>query len=225
MVLTPVRILRPEFYKDGCVLYLKFDEGSGSIATDSSPFKNNGTIYGAIWVDGKFGKALSFDGVDDYVEVPIFTLTDKVTVSAWAYLIDGQPSGDYAGIISNLNGLSNGNRLLLKASVILFQLRIGGVIYNHQVRLSDLRFSWNHYVATYDGSKVEIYLNGIRVYTGTQTGNLDSGTTKPTIGWGSVLTAYYHFKGIIDEVLIFNRALTEEEIKALYRGGRFHPFR
>ena len=215
----------------GLVLYLTFDEGSGDIAYDYSGNKNNGSLYDANatnddgntppqWVDGKFGKALSFDGADDYVEVPIFPLTDRVTVSAWAYLIDGQPSGDYAGIISNLNGWSNENRLLVKASIILFQLRIGGVTYNHWVAgLPDLRFSWNHYVATYDGSKVEIYLNGRRVYTGTQTGNLDSGTTSPTIGWGSVNPAFYHFKGIIDEVMIFNRALSEEEIKFLYEEG------
>ena len=66
---------------ENLVLYLKFDEGSGTVAYDSSGYGNNGTLYDANatnddgdtppqWVDGKFGKALSFDGVDDYVEVP-----------------------------------------------------------------------------------------------------------------------------------------------------------
>ena len=47
-----------------------FDEGKGDIATDSSDQGNDGEIHGAKWVDGKFGKALEFDGVDNWVEVP-----------------------------------------------------------------------------------------------------------------------------------------------------------
>ena len=54
---------------DGLVGAWHFDEGQGNIAHDSSGNNNHGTIYGAKWVDGKFGKALEFDGVDDYVEI------------------------------------------------------------------------------------------------------------------------------------------------------------
>ena len=46
------------------------DEGSGNIIYDSSGNGNNGTIYGATWTDGISGTALTFNGVDDYVEVP-----------------------------------------------------------------------------------------------------------------------------------------------------------
>jgi hypothetical protein len=55
---------------DGLVAEWHFDEGEGSVLKDSSGNGNDGVIYGAIWVDGKYGGALSFDGVDDYVEVP-----------------------------------------------------------------------------------------------------------------------------------------------------------
>ena len=47
-----------------------FNEGSGSLLKDKSPYHNDGEIYGPTWVNGKFGKALLFDGVDDYVVVP-----------------------------------------------------------------------------------------------------------------------------------------------------------
>ena len=217
----------------GLVLYLTFDEGSGNIVYDYSGNGNNGILYNGsdvcsnpptsgcpTWVDGKFGKALSFDGVDDYVEVPIFPLTNKVTVSAWAYLIDGQPSNDYAGIITNLNGASNFNRLLIKTNLILFQLKIDGTIYNHQAYISQsLKYGWHHYVAVYDGTTVKIYLDGKPIYSGSQAGNLDSGTIRPTIGWGSTYPNYYHFKGNIDEVLIYNKSLTDDEIKFLYQEG------
>jgi len=52
------------------VLHMKFGEGKGNIAYDSSPHGNHGTIHGASWVRGHTGSALSFDGVDDYVSVP-----------------------------------------------------------------------------------------------------------------------------------------------------------
>src|SRR3989454_7827397 len=48
-----------------------------------------------------------------------------------------------------------------------------------------------------------------------RSGSLDSGTTQPTIGWGSVVPAYYHLNGTVDEVLVYSRALTGEEIAAL----------
>ena len=47
------------------VLILHFDEGSGTVTKDASGHGNDGTVYGATWVDGKYGKALSFDGMND----------------------------------------------------------------------------------------------------------------------------------------------------------------
>ena len=68
--------------------YWAFDEGSGTTVKDSSGKGNNGTLVGGpLWVDGKFGKALQFDGVDDYVQVPhnasLIPTTGKATVSVW----------------------------------------------------------------------------------------------------------------------------------------------
>ena len=65
-----------------------FDEGSGTTVRDSSSKGNNGTLVnGPLWVDGKLGKALQFDGVDDYVQVPhnasLIPTTGKATVSVW----------------------------------------------------------------------------------------------------------------------------------------------
>ena len=70
----------------GLVLYLPFDEGKGDIVKDISGNGNDGTIYGARWVDGKFGKALSFDGIDDYVELKDRNLHmggNDFTIAAW----------------------------------------------------------------------------------------------------------------------------------------------
>jgi len=68
---------------DGLVGAWKFDEGSGTIAYDSSGNNNHGTIYGATWVDGKFGKALQFDGIDDYVSIATIPLDKDLTIVFW----------------------------------------------------------------------------------------------------------------------------------------------
>ncbi len=54
--------------EEGLVLWLRFEEGKGDIARDSSGYNNDGKIYGASWVKGKVGGGLQFDGVDDYVD-------------------------------------------------------------------------------------------------------------------------------------------------------------
>ena len=82
--------------------------------------------------------------------------------------------------------------------------------------LPSLSNAWHHYVATYDGSVVKLFVDGNMVYSGSQTGNLDSGAVNPTIGWGSTFSSHYHLNGLIDEIHIYNRALSEAEIRAIY---------
>jgi len=212
--------------KQGLVGHWKFNEGSGTTTYDYSNYGNDGTLYDGNttnedgntppqWVDGKYGKALYFDGVDDHVETPILQITDKFTISAWVYFISDQRG--WGGVICNLNGKSNLNRLLLKSNSIQLQLSINGSTITHTVSVSDLRNAWHHYAVTYNGSVVKIFFDGKEVYNATQTGTLDSGTVNTTIGWGSVFSTYYHLKGIIDEVRIYNRALSEKEIEYLYQ--------
>ena len=66
-----------------------FDEGAGDVATDSSGNGNDGVLINEPeWVDGKFGKALRFDGVDDYVDIPdspSLSPTEQMSIVAWIY--------------------------------------------------------------------------------------------------------------------------------------------
>src|SRR5439155_25604942 len=172
---------------------------------DRSGHANDGTLTGTTDVAGQFGRARQFNGTSDYIQSPVFALTDKVTVAAWVYFVGGQPTGDYGGIVSNLNGFDNSNRLLLKgATTVLWQVSIGSTTYNHFFTLpSDQRNAWHHYALVYDGSAVSLFWDGTQVGSAQQrSGNLDSGTTAPTFGWGSVNPLYYHLNGAIDEVQI-----------------------
>jgi len=91
LVLALLALVRiPSAWAGGgdCVLSLPFDEGSGSVARDKSDYHNNALLKGnPQWVEGKFGQALSFDGKDDYVEVPKIDAfnwgTSDFSVSVW----------------------------------------------------------------------------------------------------------------------------------------------
>ena len=71
---------------DGLVLYLPFDEGQGEVAGDLSGNGHDGTLEGPEWTEGEFGNALSFDGVEAFVDVPFsddFVITEGITLGAW----------------------------------------------------------------------------------------------------------------------------------------------
>ncbi len=91
----------------GVLGHWKFDDGSGLTAKDSSGKGNNGKlINGPTWVTGQIGKALKFDGVDDYVDVPnsasLNPTTGKATVSAWinAGRYKGPTGDDWQGVLA-----------------------------------------------------------------------------------------------------------------------------
>ena len=69
-----------------CVGKWLFDDGAGDVTNDSSGKGNDGEIHGAQWVGGKFGEALEFNGVSDYVDCgndASLNITDEITVAAW----------------------------------------------------------------------------------------------------------------------------------------------
>ncbi len=138
--------------------------GTG-LMKDFSGLGNDGTITGTSGIPGVVGQGRQFNGTSDYVQSPIFTLADKVTVSAWVYFVDGQPAGEYGGIVSNLNGRGNSNRLLLYSSAtVLWQVSIGTVTFNHFFTLpSDQRNAWHHYALVYDGTAVSLFWDGIQM--------------------------------------------------------------
>ncbi len=203
-----------------CVLALTFDEESGNIAYDQSSYGNDGTIYGATRVRGIIGKALSFDGVDDYVEVAdseSLDITDAITIEAWAKVNSWVNS--YPRILAKKNAYS----LYFNASTHRVEMQIyqsGSVkIVEAQQDLS--LNTWYHIVGIYDSSTgFKIYINGNEVPlagdTGT-TGSIDSNANNVLIGQYEGLVRY--FNGTIDEVRIYNRALSEKEIKTLYYYG------
>ena len=204
----------------GAVLYLPFEAGRGTLARDYSGYGNDGTIYGAQWVDGKFGKALSFDGVDDYVEVPNVAIPTKAfTYEFWfkpsTSLSAGSGRQDFIYGISYARPHITFDRE--GDGKIGIYVTIDGTNYNDiKTVTSSWSTDWYHLVFTWDGVDFRVYVNGVLENVVTHAGTHESSRGIYIAAESSFI---FHFNGIIDEVRIYNRALSEEEIKRLSYGS------
>jgi len=201
----------------GCVLWFDFATLSGGTAYDLSGQKNNGTIYGATWKRGYLVGALSFDGVDDYVEVPhsaSLDITDKVTIEmlltvrtrdlteeapAWFFWV--MKDGSYR---LGWEGWSDGWG---------FGVWIGGAWTPVGARdYYMMKDRYYHAVGTFDGRYLRVYEDAVLV------GERDLGATYLIDSTTNPLTIRARLNIAFDVAFarIYNRVLTEREIKAHY---------
>lgn len=192
------------------------DEGSGLTANDSSPWGNAGTLVnGPQWTEGTLGGGLQFDGLDDYVDLgtSTFNLTNQLGISFW---IDNvQTTGSYAQIIFARGQYLYPFRVKFLNSSQKIEVRFRTDDTTSMVSNSSFSLdSPNHVAVTYNGVSLRIYLNGYLDAAKPWTGplGLGSGSTMTTLG------GYFTdepFKGTVDDLRIYNRTLTNEEIQTL----------
>jgi len=190
-----------------------FDEVSGSLVADASGQGNHGAISGATRsAAGRFGGGLSFNGTSSYVSVndsASLDLSSGYTLEAWV------------------------NPVTIKSGNILTKEQSGGAVYNlYAYEDADLPIAsfndgagynvisgvnqlpintWSHLVATYDRQNLRLYVNGAQVAVRPYTSLIQQSTGVLKIGGNSVWGEY--FNGVIDEVRIYNRALTAADIQ------------
>lgn len=193
---------------DGLVAWYPLDGNT----RDYTEYRNDGTNYGATISSGLDQVCYSFDGVDDYIIVPhqdIFNLTSGLTLSAWVFL---DVLGDRE-IISKINGSGIGSYGLWtrpEGTVeIIVDPAATGWTY---ARTTIATGAWYHVCGTHDGALLKLAINGAIAST-SSAGPL--AVTTRDIYIGSESSAYY-FDGKIQDVRIYNRALSAEEIKILY---------
>ena len=198
---------------EGLVSYWKFDEGSGTTASDSAD-DNPGTISGATWTGGQVGSALSFDGVDDYVDCGNDTslrISAKITVATWVY------PGNYGlGRILSQCLYPNYTYMLHMGGggdpwENSIRFRIGSnLVSSSEVELNQ----WYYVVGVYDGNSVSVYLDGAFDKSVARTGPIP--TSSEHLYIGSDPDDSYHFDGVIDEMAIFDKALSTVKIEQYY---------
>lgn len=201
-----------------------FDEGSGDVAADSSENGEDGEIKGAEWGDGKFGKALIFDGASTFMEVPDFPgLNPKAAMSmaCWVYITGN--AGQHRDIISK-DGESAGRQYLITASDInKFRPHIwtanGVANYFDGDTIVELE-TWYHIAQTYDGSVLKLYVNGEEDGDTSFSGDIIVTDQPVRIGGGANDgAAGLYTPGTIDEVVIFNVALEKKDVQAIMNDG------
>lgn len=220
-------VLAQKNLRDGLVLYLDFDEiTGGNTFKDLSGKGNNGIIEGNLKsVNGKFGKAIENNGGVNFVRVkhnPILDPVDgKVSVSAWIYLSDQKDHSkiDWEHIILQWNDGPNEwtHHFALNYGKVSFIIADTNNSYKNAVGRTLIPVKEQHHVAgVADGKIIRVYLDG------NEDGNIpyekcnvmatDIGIACKTRG------VFCGFNGIIDEVAIWNRSLSDQEIKQAMQG-------
>lgn len=201
----------------GLVAHWDCNKGTGEILHDRSGNKNHGKIHGAKWVQSGSGYALQFNGVDNYVDCgndPSLDITGPLTLQAW--IMPTSVSRGEPGII----GKFFESYAITYSGSAHFYISSGGNYISGPIQLG----KWLHITATFDGAVMRLYLSGMEV--------ADKKSRYDTIGhWGrftigSIIgdqksadpnlrnTAF--FPGLIDDVRVYNRALTAREIMECY---------
>jgi hypothetical protein len=214
-------VLAPAPPPTGLVAGFNFEEGTGTTTTDVSSNHIVGTLNGATWVsNGHSGKALSFDGAASFVDLgrptPLL-ITGSMTVEAWVYATGNPP--DDGNIVSLTD--SSGRGWQIKTSPDTGQHTFGfkvtgasdGQLYSNTVRALN---AWYHVAAVYDSTSLtmKIYVNGV-LDNGTFLGTVPGSQSLPAginVNIGRRSNGYY-FKGLIDDVRIYNRALSLSEVQ------------
>ena len=178
---------------------------------------NDGTLVGGTsFAGGMLGRAFSFDGLDDHVVVPDsdnLNAANGITVEAWVYLTGKQ--GQNRDIISKDGELTQRQFILTASNLDRFRAHVGVTgglqFFDGQVPVQLNR--WYHVAMTYDGASLKLYVDGKLDGSIPVSGPIVATTEPVRIGGGApVGRAPLHFPGLIDEVQIFNRALSDCQI-------------
>ena len=210
------------FDSQNMVSYWSFDEATSTIAYDNQS-TNNGTLTnGPTWQSSSncvSGSCLSFNGTNNYVGVPDDTSLKPSQITAEVWVYPTVISVNQA-ILGKGDGGSTGggyNFVIYSSNYPSFWIYDGtGNLQNLSFNVGISANQWYHLVYTYDGTTAKAYVNGI--YKNSLS---VSGFTQKNIplGIGSFSGGGWYFNGLIDEVRIYNRALSADEIQAHYKAG------
>ena len=197
----------------GLVAAYGFDEGSGTAVTDASGNGHTGTIANATWAAaGKYGKALQFNGTNAIVSIPDAAdlhLSTAMTLEAWVN--PTTINANWRDVVYKGN-----DNYYLEASSQPNSRPVAGTIagggYGEAYGTANLATNtWSFITATYDGANVRLYVNGTQVASTARTGTIASSSNPLTIGGDPIYGQY--FAGLIDEVRVYNVALTAAQIQ------------
>jgi hypothetical protein len=204
--------------------YWKFDNGTGTTLTDSSSNARNGTLSGGpTWKSGYLDQtpnySVDLDGTDDYISIPSIVLGNDFTLSAWVY---PEATINGARIIDRWAGTAPTRGWFMSAPASSSQITCGvswdGTNSASATSTTSLPLNqWTHVICRRVGTKIQVYINGTlenEATTGTGTNNPST-----TVAFGRQVNGGANFNGRIDEVKIWNTAITETQVTQDYQYG------
>ncbi len=204
---APIALTVNNGVASGPILHLKFDESSGSVAADSSGNNHSAALAnGPTFVAGKIGNALNLDGTNDYGSIGDLDVSPALSVSIW---------------IKQPTALSGWGSAFMKRYTYGFEVNgstmyfgVGnGSAWSRTIATSVTLNQWQHFVGVYNGSTVTLYKDGVQIGAA-QPGTMTNSDLPLLVGSWTGSTQF--FRGAIDDVRLFNRALTSSEVQALY---------
>jgi len=200
---------------ESLALFLPFDEGGGDEVRDFSMYGNDGTLQGLngkpVWGGGHYGTALEFTvgGQNSWVEVPhsdSLNITGEITMMAWV-MNKGQTT--WGRVMDK-----NHPYLLYMGTDDSIGAYALGIVDFHTARIPVITDEWMHVAGVLDGSELMLYVNAELAETTVAAGDVPEGSNPLTIGdaMGDQWLHTRPFVGLIDEVKIFSKALSAEEI-------------
>ena len=202
----------------GMIGYWNFDEGSGTVAHDTSGSGFTGTVNGATWATGKINSGLSFNGTTSYVATPNILLTTfsvstwvnsaVTTQSGYTRIVESQySSGFYLGV----NSTGTKYKFIVNSATgstggcgLAFGCAEGGT----------LTTGWHLVTGTFDGSSAKLYVDNVLAASDTFTPPVNANF--PLYIGRYFAGGGFNWNGGIDEVRLYNRALTSAEVSSIF---------
>ena len=207
---------------DGLRAHWKFDEGAGTTVADASGNGFTATLMnGAAWTTGARNGGASFDGSNDFAAVPNLDVSGSaLTIAGWVRF-SSFPSQADQRIVAKANGSAESAHWWMLGQInngaqrLRFRLKAGGTTTTLVASSGNLAVNtWYHVAAVYDGSAMRLYLNGTQVGSTAKTGALNTSSSVP-VSIGRNPDSYGYFSGALDDMRIYQRALSAAEIAAL----------
>ena len=223
--LSLINVQNPLVVSNGLVGYWSFNDGSGKTAIDFSGTRNNGSLSGTspAWVNGIAGSALSFTNLAHFVSVPTNTTITPASLSICGWFKASSYSAltvimaKQRALPSGANAGSYGFVFRTVPSRMTFGICDAADSEHYATSSLQATGVWQHWVGTFDDTTKaqSLYLNGVLSQTVTTNITIGHSTNNPLL-IGEYVLNLFPFSGVIDEVRLYNRAITAAEVQQLY---------